>query len=271
MRLWALTLSLLVLQAASCIFTVDAFRSRGRGLILQSPRASVALLAASASAESNSGGQANAAKVENASTSIGTGAELATARSTQQLRTLIESMPLDEKYSLLLQSYATNIMERTLSAADSEATMKTMESLYAEMLAQAVSPPDKASRAMLDAAAVLCDTEQLSRVLQLTKAAGKLRVFGVAVGSLTTPATSATTGAFADMVIPFDNREEEVVLATAVVTTVVTYLSLQLLGHTAVHEASAWGTLLGVLSLGVGAADVFFRSSKGGQGGCCRH
>jgi hypothetical protein len=84
-----------------------------------------------------------------------------------KLNTLLESMPVAEKYALLLQSYASNILDstnRTVAALD------TMESLFAEMLSKSISPSEKSSKLLIDAASTFCSSMKLGKSLQLAKA-----------------------------------------------------------------------------------------------------
>ena len=178
-----------------------------------------------------------------------------------QLKNLLESMPLEEKYSLLLQNYASSIMEQ--SAKDSDSVIKTMRSLYSEMLSLSVTPTEKSSRAMLNAAAVLCSSDTLGQVLQLVKASGALRAFGVANGQLTKPTVSALGSLLNKVEIPYDDREIEVFYASLVAGTTTLYFSLQLAGHTFFQDAQPWATLCGLLALIVSGADIGIRGGKG--------
>lgn len=83
------------------------------------------------------------------------------------LNILLENMPVAEKYSLLLQSYATNIIDstnRTVAALD------TMESLFTEMLSKSIAPSEKSSKLLIDASSTFCSSIKLGKSLQLAKA-----------------------------------------------------------------------------------------------------
>ena len=83
------------------------------------------------------------------------------------LNVLLENMPLAEKYSVLLQSYATDIIDnsnRTIAALD------TMDSLFTEMLSKSIAPSEKASKLMIDASSTFCSSIKLGKSLQLAKA-----------------------------------------------------------------------------------------------------
>ena len=83
------------------------------------------------------------------------------------LNVLLENMPIAEKYSLLLQSYATNIIDnsnRTTAALD------TMDLLFTEMLSKSIAPSEKSSKLLIDASSTFCSSIKLGKSLQLAKA-----------------------------------------------------------------------------------------------------
>ena len=83
------------------------------------------------------------------------------------LNVLLENMPLAEKYAVLLQSYATDIIDntnRTIAALD------TMDSLFTEMLSKSIAPSEKAYKLMIDASSTFCSSIKLGKSLQLAKA-----------------------------------------------------------------------------------------------------
>ena len=178
-----------------------------------------------------------------------------------QLRSLLESMPLTDKYSLLLQSYAGSIMDR--SASDAATVLKSMESLYTEMLCLSIKPGEPSARSMLNAASAFCNSGKLAEVMQLVKAGGYLKAFGVLNAQLTKPLVSASVESKArladDVVVPSDNREQEVFFASILVGTASIYAALQLLGHTVVDDLKPWATLVGLLAVLSGLADVGLR------------
>ena len=83
------------------------------------------------------------------------------------LNVLLDNMPVAEKYSLLLQSYASNIIDnsnRTIAALD------TMDSLFTEMLSKSIAPSEKSSKLLIDASSTFCSSIKLGKSLQLAKA-----------------------------------------------------------------------------------------------------
>jgi hypothetical protein len=178
-------------------------------------------------------------------------AQLMTANPTNQLTSLLENMPLAEKYSLLLKSYASNIIDNSNRNAT---TLSTMESLFNEMVQKAIVPDIAASQSLIDAASTFCSSAKMGGVLQLSKAGdfavphgprarrgprrraayavvtnctchfilcmcplagGTLKAFGAGVGQLTTPITSATGMKLVDTLqLPRDDRETEVLALT---------------------------------------------------------
>lgn len=83
------------------------------------------------------------------------------------LNVLLENMPIAEKYAVLLQSYATDIIDntnRTIAALD------TMDLLFTEMLSKSIAPSEKASKLLIDASSTFCSSIKLGKSLQLAKA-----------------------------------------------------------------------------------------------------
>ena len=85
----------------------------------------------------------------------------------KELNVLLDTMPDVEKYTILLQSYATQILE---SNARNTTTLKMMNILYGEMLQNAIVPSTKSSQVLIDAASVFRNSESLGRAIQLAKA-----------------------------------------------------------------------------------------------------
>jgi hypothetical protein len=187
---------------------------------------------------------------------------------TNQLKTLMEKMPLDEKYALLLQSYAGSIMDRGAAADSADKVFKSMESLYTEMLCLSIRPSEGCARSMLNAGATFLSSEKLAEVLQLVKAGGYLRAFGVMNAQLSRPLVSAALeskqGYLSNSIqVPTDERETEVAYASAVAAAGAVYLSLQLLGHTVDSDLTPWATLCGLAGVLASVGDVALRGGKG--------
>lgn len=83
------------------------------------------------------------------------------------LNSLLENMPIAEKYSLLLQSYATNIIDNSNRTA---AALDTMDLLFTEMLSKSIAPSEKSSKLLIDASSTFCSSIKLGKSLQLAKA-----------------------------------------------------------------------------------------------------
>jgi hypothetical protein len=100
--------------------------------------------------------------------------KLAKASTDAALNTILENMPQAEKYALLLQSYASGILENTNRSPEA---LKTMESLYMEMLGKSISPSEKSSKLLVDASSAFCSSIKLGKALQLAKA-GRILLYG---------------------------------------------------------------------------------------------
>ena len=176
------------------------------------------------------------------------------------LNNLLENMPLPEKYALLLQSYATNIMDSTNRTVEA---MNTMETLFTEMLGKSILPSEKSSKLLIDAASTFCNSIKLGKSLQLSKAAGSLRAFGAINGQLTVPIVSASTwkAVMGDAKVPFDDREAEVWYATFTVGAGVLWVALQV-GSAFVSDIQLYSTLFLLAAVGLVGLDVALRQGK---------
>ena len=179
-----------------------------------------------------------------------------------ELTSMLESMPTSEKYSLLIQSYANKI----LSDPNRNATLlSTMESLYIEMIAGGSRPTDKSSELLITASSSFCNSAKLGRALQLTRASGAVKAFGVANGLLTTPILSASVASqlFASKgsKMMSDDRETEVVAAASVGVSVALFFVLQVVGWVD-SDVHPYATLCGCALVLAAAADVLL--SEGG-------
>ena len=178
-----------------------------------------------------------------------------------ELGAMLDKLPTADKYALMIQSYATGILERTNRDAGA---MDAIESLYLEMLAESVRPTEQTSQSLIDSAASFCNSAKLGRALQLGRASGSIRAFGAATGLLTTPITSASVAStlfITSPKLPTDDREREVFSAASVGITGISYLALQLVSVLD-SDAHPWATLLGVAALAAGSADVAFTQGK---------
>ncbi len=84
-----------------------------------------------------------------------------------ELNALIEKMPNNEKYSLLLQSYSNIILESKIKDKN---ILTKMESLFDEMVSESIEPDKKSCTKLFDAAAAFCSVETLGKTLRSLKA-----------------------------------------------------------------------------------------------------
>jgi len=182
--------------------------------------------------------------------------ELARAdKTTSELDSVLKQLPEDQKYELLVQSYAAQILEReTASGGAGVKPMDRIFRLYGEMLQKNMAPTTRSCRALLDSAAKFCSCDVLGKALQLGKASGKLKAFGVTTAMLVDPLATAKQ-VLPGLDLPEDDRELEIVLASAAFALTVTYVALQA-GSIVNQGLHNWGTLVfGVVVL-AGALDV---------------
>ena len=105
----------------------------------------------------------------------------------RNLKDLLEALPENEKYDLLLQSYKTKILTKAESLSSSSNYMEKMENVYYEMLKSKIKPDVKSSAALIDAAASTCSTKYMANAMRLLKLNLVTKGFGVAIGMLTKP------------------------------------------------------------------------------------
>jgi len=179
-----------------------------------------------------------------------------------ELTSMLDSMPMSEKYALLIQSYAGKVLE---GQQRDGAALTTIESLYVEMLAGGTRPTEKTSQLYLDAASAFCSSATLGRALQLGKASGSVKAFGSSIGQLTTPITNAAVAAtlfVASSKMTSDDRESEILYATLAALSVFVFAALQVVGwiDTDVHPyATLWGC---AISLAAGADVALTQGSR---------
>ena len=85
-----------------------------------------------------------------------------------EISSLLESMPLKEKYTLLLQSYSSKILENEVT--DRITALTRMKFLFGEMLQAAITPERKAAKALIDASASFCNVAIMGKALRHIKA-----------------------------------------------------------------------------------------------------
>jgi len=158
------------------------------------------------------------------------------------LNDIIDSLSDTEKYTFLIQSLATKILEN--SNSPSEESMKKISTLYSEMISKSVKPDGKTAQYLLDASATFCDCDLLGNSLRSIKQSGILTGYGLGTGFLTSPPCGSVAASVFDksIVVPSDDREKEVLYAGLAGGTAVLYLTLQLCSFL-VSEAHPWATL----------------------------
>lgn len=175
-----------------------------------------------------------------------------------KLAMLLETMSETEKYDILIQSYGANILE---SSNKNITELKTMTSLFAEMLQKAIQPSERATKSLLDAASKFGSCDKVGRALQLSKASGLIRAYGVGNGKLITPVTSAKNADFLPE-FPKDDREKEILYAGGVATIAASWVALQGLSVFD-NDLHNWATLVASGAIAIALADVFARNQVG--------
>lgn len=98
--------------------------------------------------------------------------------SDSELSALLESMPDDEKYSILLQSYCKSILDgKKTQLGSRDATLRKMQSLFLELVQRKNARADESAvQAMIDSSAFFCNVGEVSTALRLSKAGECLNV-----------------------------------------------------------------------------------------------
>jgi len=94
------------------------------------------------------------------------GLDQSSSSSSSELNALLNKMPLADKYSILIESYAKELSQ---SFPKKSENFQLIESLYSEMVEKAVTPTDKATFSFLNAASLFCNSAQLGQSIQLIK------------------------------------------------------------------------------------------------------
>jgi hypothetical protein len=150
--------------------------------------------------------------------------ELAKSTSNSELDKMLKKLPEDQKYELLLQSYCQQILEDKKQDVDSLSKMFT---LYGEMITKKMRPTSRSCQSLLDSAATFCSADVLGKAIQLSKASGQLKSFGGLISMIPDPLRTKKD-ILPSLEIPKDNREQEILFATIVLSLATSYVLLQL-------------------------------------------
>ena len=173
------------------------------------------------------------------------------------LTSMLESLPDAEKYGLLIQSISSQIIEDGSRKKNSSDFMQ-MEDLYSEMIGKAITPSERSSQQLINAACTFYDCNIIGKALSLVKRGGSCKVYGSGIGSL----TKASFDSQYAVELPSDNREGEISAALFALTGAVAYVSIQV-ASIANSELHPWATLIGVLIVLSAAVDISFRKGFG--------
>ena len=127
--------------------------------------------------------------------------------------------------------------------------------LYSEMIGKAITPSERSSQQMINAACTFYDCNIIGKALSLVKRGGSCKVYGSGIGSL----TKASFDSQYAVELPSDNREGEISAALLALTGAAAYVSIQV-ASIANSELHPWATLIGVLIVLSAALDISFRN-----------
>ena len=170
------------------------------------------------------------------------------------LTQLVESMPAAEKYTFLIQSYATTIKDNVLTKNNT--LMDMIENLCSEMITKSLPPNKRTIRYMIDAAASFSSSARLGKTLQLGKAGGTLKAFGLSVSQLTAPLYSAANTKFlSSNKIPQDDRDVQIISFGAIASFSALWVLLEIVGFID-SDVHPWATLFGSAGALIGLYDL---------------
>ena len=170
------------------------------------------------------------------------------------LTQLVESMPAAEKYTFLIQSYATTIKDNVLTKNNT--LMDMIENLCSEMITKSLPPNKRTIRYMIDAAARFSSSARLGKTLQLGKAGGTLKAFGLSVSQLTAPLYSAANTKFlSSNKIPQDDRDVQIISFGAIASFSALWVLLEIVGFID-SDVHPWATLFGSAGALIGLYDL---------------
>lgn len=183
------------------------------------------------------------------------------SRNGSKLDFLLESMPENEKYGILLQSFSSQILEE--SDVTNTTLLTTMTSLFNEMIEKAINPSTISVKSLIDASSKFRSCEKLGEAMQLSKAGGVIKAFGVGNSILIEPIIQGGSSAYSSLIeVPKDDREQEVIYASIILLLASSCAMLQGLSFFD-HDLSAWATFEFTGALSIATADIVARSSKG--------
>ena len=179
--------------------------------------------------------------------------ELVCENTTTELDSVLTSLPEDQKYELLVQSYAVQVLDKPQCAADAR-PMDHIFRLYGEMIDKKLTPTARSCRALLDCAAKYTSCDVVGKAVRLGIASSRLKVFGVGVGMLVDPLTAAKQ-VLPGTDLPQDERELEVVLASVAFALGTCYVTLQA-GSVFDQGLHNWGSLVFGVVVAAGGLDI---------------
>lgn len=180
---------------------------------------------------------------------------LVTKKVDSQLTNMLESLPKSEKYSLLIQSIASSIMENNDKLNVTE--FDTITGLYQEMIQANVKPTPRSSQQLINVACKFCSCDFVAQAMGLVRAQGDNKCYGLGNGVLSPVEVKNAL----QVQVPSDNREEEVSSALAIASIVSLYVTLQVAGSVN-GDLHPWATLVGSVGALVTVGDAIFRKGQ---------
>ena len=138
------------------------------------------------------------------------------------LNKIFENISVEEKYSILLETYSKELCEEQSFDKRSQ-LFSTIDTLYSEFVQISPNLSTKPSYSYINAASQLSDSILFSNALQVARSAGGIRRFGLAAKQLTSPGSPIRS----DVEVPTDDRDKEVLYAVIVSLFLALFLASQ--------------------------------------------
>ena len=149
-------------------------------------------------------------------------AKTTSSESITNLNKIFDNISLEEKYSILLETYSKELNDEQSFDKRSQ-LFSTMDTLYSELVQISPNLSTKPSYSYINAASQLSDSILFSNALQVARSAGGIRRFGLAVKQLTSPSSPIRS----DVEVPKDDRDKEVLYAVIVSSFLALFLASQ--------------------------------------------
>ena len=161
-------------------------------------------------------------KINSAAQNLSIAKTTTPSESITNLNKIFENISVEEKYSILLETYSKELNDEQSFDKRSQ-LFSTIDTLYSEFVQISPNLSTKPSYSYINAASQLSDSMLFSNALQVARSAGGIRRFGLAINQLTSPSSPIRS----DVEVPKDDRDKEVLYAVIVSSFIALFLASQ--------------------------------------------